>query len=357
MAVGTITYYPSIDAIAEVKVQTSASDAEFGRNGGGAVNLITKSGTNELHGTAYEFLRNSDLNAKNFLVPATSPKPVLRRNQFGASAGGRVIKDKLFVFGDYEGRRYVDGLTYTNTVPRTAQQQGNFAGFANIFDPSTYNTATQSRQPFPNNLIPSSRINPVSQFVAAFYPAPSLPARVNNFVYSPNQITRGDQFDIKGDYYVSNKDSMFLRYSYSYFALHKPPQYPLTLVGSGGGGNSNYDGDNIDPTHQVSLTHAHLFSPTLVNSIRLGFVRFVIQQTPTNWGKNISAEAGIPGSNVSQESSGLMGVTAAGYGALGDSTFSPALLFRAMDVLSKGVNCVNFRLYSDREDETRKELR
>src|SRR5262249_27636757 len=113
-----------------------------------------------------------------------------------------------------------------------------------------------------------------------------------------------------------------------YFALHKPPQYPLTSVGSGGGGNSNYDGANIDPTHQVSFTHTHLFSPTLVNSVRVGFVRFVIQQTPTNWGKNLSAQAGIPGSNVAQESSGLMGVTASGYGALGDSTFSPALLFQ-----------------------------
>jgi carboxypeptidase family protein len=328
MAVGTITYYPSVDAILEFKVQTSASDAEFGRNGGGTVNLITKSGTNEFHGSAYEFLRNSDLNAKNFFVPAASPKPVLRRNQFGSSIGGPVVKNKLFFFGDYEGRRYTDGLTYVNTVPTPAQKMGNFTGFATIYDPSTYNAAAQTRQPFPGNQIGLNRISAISQFLERFYPDPNLPGKVSNFVYSPNQQTRGDQFDIKGDYYLSAKDNMFLRYSYSYFILHKPPQYPLIDIGSGGGGNANYDGNNIDPTQQLAYTYTHIFAPTLVNTVRLGFVRFIIKQTPTNFGKDLTAQAGIPGVNVSQETSGLMGVGISGYGSLGDSTFSPALLFQ-----------------------------
>jgi hypothetical protein len=328
MAVGTITYYPSIDAIAEVKVQTSASDAEFGRNGGGAVNLMTKSGTNSLHGSAYEFVRNTAFNAKNFFVPATTPTPPMHRNQFGSSVGGPVVRNKLFFFGDYEGQRYVDGLTYTNTVPTAAQKAGNFAGFNAIYDPSTYNPATQTRQPFPGNQIPLSRIDAASQFLEAFYPGPNLPSRVNNFAYTPSNLTRGDQFDIKGDYYLSEKDTMFLRASYSYFRLDHPAEYPSISIGSGGGGSANYDGQNIDPTHQFSYTETHLFSPTLVNTVRLGFVRFVIQETPTNYGDDLSAMAGIPGSNVSPTSSGLMGVGISGYGSLGDSTYSPALLYQ-----------------------------
>ena len=328
MAVGTITYYPSVDAISEVKVQTSASDAEFGRNGGGAVNLMIKSGTNSLHGSVYEFVRNTAFNAKNFFVPATTPTPPMHRNQFGSSVGGPVIKNKLFFFGDYEGKRYVDGITYTNSVPTAAEKAGNFAGLNTIYDPSTYNPATQTRQPFAGNQIPATSINSISQFLEAFYPNPNLPGRVNNFVYNPSNRTRGDQFDVKGDYYLSDKDNMFLRYSYSYFQLNHPAEYPSTSIGSGGGGSSNYDGVNTDPTHQVSYTETHLFSPTLVNTIRLGFVRFVIQEIRTNYGKDLSDAAGIPGSNVSATSSGLMGVSISGYGSLGDSTFSPALLYQ-----------------------------
>lgn len=327
MAVGTITYYPSVDAIAEFKVQTSASDAEFGRNGGGAVNLITKSGTNELHGSAFEFLRNTDMNAKNFFVAHTSPTPTMNRNQFGFSLGGPVKKNKLFFFGDYEGRRYIDGLTYVNTVPTLAQRAGNYTGLATLYDPSTYNATAQTRQPFPGNQIPASSISPISQFLYAFYPAPTQ-SGINNFVYSPNQTTRGDQFDVKGDYYLSDKDNMFLRSSYSYFNLLKPDEYPATSLGSGNGGTSNYGGSNVDPTHQVSYMYTHLFSPTLVNTVRLGYTRFVIDQTPSNFDKNLTAEAGIPGINVSSQSSGLMQSGITGYGTLGDSQFSPALLFQ-----------------------------
>jgi hypothetical protein len=132
MAVSTITYFPSIDAIQEFKVQTSASDAEFGRNGGGTVNLTIKSGTNQIHGTVFEFLRNEKMDAKNFFDPAGAPTPPLKRNQFGFSLGGPIVRDKTFFFGDYEGKRYTEAQTFVSTVPTVAQQNGDFSGIRPI---------------------------------------------------------------------------------------------------------------------------------------------------------------------------------------------------------------------------------
>jgi hypothetical protein len=273
MSVNTITYFPSIDAIQEFKVQTSVSDAEFGRNGGGTVNLTIKSGSNQLHGTVYEFLRNEKLDAKNFFDPPDKKIPPLKRNQFGFSLGGPIRRDKTFFFGDYEGRRYVEAQTFANTVPTAAQKASDFRGLSPIYDPASYDPATRTRQQFANNIIPADRINSASRFLAALLPDPSLPGQFRNQVNTPNRTTSADQFDVKVDHHFSPNDSMFVRYSYAWFTQFQPGDLP----GIAGGDPFRFHGNNESPSHQVTLTHTHLYSPTLINTLRLGYTRLTIE--------------------------------------------------------------------------------
>ena len=323
MAVNTIMYFPSVDAIQEFKVQTSASDAEFGRNGGGTVNLLIKSGTNEVHGTLYEFLRNEKLDAKN-LFDTSKNTPPLKRNQYGLSIGAPIRKNKTFIFGDWEAKRYIEAQTYVNTIATDAQRAGDFTGFNPIYDPSLYDPATRTRQPFNGNKIPASRIVGPAKFYAALLPQPNTGTKFNNFVYNPNRTTHGEQFDLKADHYLSTQDTFALRYSYAWFNLYQP----VDLPGVAGGDAFRFSGNNYSPSHQVGLTHTHLFSPSLVNTLRVGFTRLTIDQVSINYGKNLTEQAGIPGVNLTDFSSGLMSVTIAGYASMGDSGFTPAKLFQ-----------------------------
>src|SRR5882724_7642315 len=155
---------PSVDAIREFKVQTNAYSAEFGRAGGGVVNLTLKSGTNSFHGTAYDFLRNEKLDARNFFDPAK--KPPFKRNDYGFTFGGPAIKDKVFFFFSYEKLARRESSTINNTIPSVQMRAGNFSAVAGqIFDPQTYDPATRTRQAFPGNIIPANRIDPVAKLL------------------------------------------------------------------------------------------------------------------------------------------------------------------------------------------------
>ena len=160
--IGTIIIKPSVDAVSEFKVVTNGYAAELGRTAGGVIVMLTKSGTDSFHGTAYEFFRNQAVDANNFFAAAGS-KPDYKQNQFGGSIGGPIKKGATFFFVDYEGTRLSQGLTYTSSVPTPAMRQGNFAGIANIFDPIT-------RAPFANNQIPTNRIDPAGQKLLNLYP-------------------------------------------------------------------------------------------------------------------------------------------------------------------------------------------
>src|ERR1043166_5805225 len=202
----TVAIKPSIDAVQEFKVQTSLYSAEFGRNAGGVVNVSVKSGTNQFHGTAYEFLRNQALDARNFFAPSTQPKPHYILNQFGGTLGGPVIRDKTFFFVSYEGFRERQGQTFTSTIPTLAMRNGNFAGMGTIFDPlsTTPSGSTFTRMPFQNNQISPDRMDlpatrlpfqnnqispdrmdlPATRLIA-LYPQPTSAGLSNNFVWSP----------------------------------------------------------------------------------------------------------------------------------------------------------------------------
>src|SRR5215813_13893648 len=205
---GQVAFFPIVEAIQEFKVEVKSPPAEFGRFNGGVVNLTTKSGTNEFHGSAFEFFRNEVLNARNLFAPATATdpnKPVFRRNQFGFVLGGPIIKDKTFFFADYQGTRQLIGRVRVSTVPTLLQRQGIFTEpisgvVANIYDPATTRAKPGggfTRTQFPGNRISTSRIDPVALQLLNRYPLPTASGTANNYRRVANEPDNQDQFDIR----------------------------------------------------------------------------------------------------------------------------------------------------------------
>lgn len=194
-------YRPPLDALQEMSVQTSNFSAEYGASAGAVVMAVTKAGTNQLHGSAYDFLRNKVLDARNFFA-VSGPKPQLVENQFGGSLGGPLIRDRAWLFGAYEGTGVAQANTYVSTVPTQAERNGNF-GSAPIYNPFTTQCSTTgaicTRDPFPGNMIPSSLISSTGQSILNRYPLPNLAGAANNFVnnaaqnyFNNNAVFRGD---------------------------------------------------------------------------------------------------------------------------------------------------------------------
>ena len=204
---GTIAVQPSPDALQTFSIEESSMKAEFGR-GGAAVNAVLKSGTNSFHGGGFEYFRNSALDAANYF--ATTGKPPFKRNQFGGFIGGPIIKDRTFFFGDYQGTRYNEGVTYVSTVPTQAEHNGDFSALGvNLYDPYT-TTSNGSRSlidPADPGVIPSNRIDPVGQAVVNLLPLPTVSgAQTNNYVTSPSQTYSDDQFDVRVDHTLRPAD-------------------------------------------------------------------------------------------------------------------------------------------------------
>ncbi len=194
---------PPPDAIQEFKILTHAFGAEYGRNAGSVVNVVTKSGTNTLSGAAWEFNRDDALQARNFFAPGNQPKPELEQNQFGAALGGPIVKNRVFGFGYYEGFRNDAGITNNVLVLSEAQRAGNFGATA-IRDPLT-------GQPFPNNTIPANRISPIaSKLLTDFVPLPNSPG--NRYIISPTVNDVRDQFGARFDVQLSQSQSLLARY-------------------------------------------------------------------------------------------------------------------------------------------------
>jgi Carboxypeptidase regulatory-like domain/TonB dependent receptor len=333
-AIGTMVLRPSMDALAEFRVQTNLYSAELGRTAGGVVNLITKSGTNDLHGSLFEFLRNENLDAKNFFAPA-GPLPMDRQNQFGGSAGGAIRKNQLFFFGDYEGFRYNLGQIFTSTVPTPAMRAGNFSGVAAIFDPLslTADPTAQggfTRTRFPNDTIPMSRQDPAAAKVAALYPAPLRAGLANNYTYVGNKKQRDDTGDVRFDWRKSDRDTLYGRYSVNNTNTTIPSQMQPSNGIEVGGDTGAYPGQALQMSQGFQVNEVHIFSPELVLQLRVGYERYALQSLPINYGKNLSQQFGIPNANFDLQSSGLTAFVVAGYRGLGDSNFIPEFDYNNM---------------------------
>jgi hypothetical protein len=314
--IGTIGVRPSIDAIAEFRVQTSLYSAEVGRTPGAVVNIVTKSGTNSFHGSLYEFLRNDKLDARNFFSTA-GPKPKYRQNQFGGSIGGPIRKNRTFFFGDYEGLRVVQGVTGVATVPTPAQTRGDFSDLSSpIIDPFTQ---TQ----FPGNVIPPERIDSIGAHYAALYPAPTAAGLVNNYSGSQDRTQFSHTFDARVDHRFSDDDSFFARYSFNDVATFTPGIFPATDGIQPGGNLFAWAGRAEQAALNAQLNFIHIFSPRLLMELKAGFARLNNASFPLNYGINASERFGLNGVNVSPQTSGLTPSWLTGYSSLGDSTALP----------------------------------
>lgn len=325
-----VAVMPAMESIEEVSIQTSAADAEYGSAAGGFVNIVLKSGTREIHGSLYEFARNSAFDAKNFFDSATAPIPHFVFHQFGGTLGGpipRVIGGRTFFFVSVEGDIRRQGLTLLSTVPTVAMKSGDFRGApTTVFDPLSGQPGpggTIVRQPFPGNLIPVSRMSTAGRNIAALYPNPNMGGLASNFLSNPISRYGSHQVDFKIDQ-MFERDALSLRGSAGNTTIFSPPALPAP---GGDGSNTNVSGSYFAPVRQGAVTERHTFSSTTGNELRSSFTRLALTLHNINYGANLAAESGIPGVNTgSALSSGLPVFSPTGYSSLGDSPTTPAVI-------------------------------
>ncbi|MFN0122645.1 MAG: carboxypeptidase regulatory-like domain-containing protein [Blastocatellia bacterium] len=334
---GQVFTQPNLDAIQEFKVQTSGLSAEFGRMVGGVVNATLKSGANDIHGNLFEFHRNNSINARNAFSPSNAK---LIQNQFGGMAGGPIIKNKLFFFGDYEGFRQRQEALFNRTLPTVKMKSGDFSEVLGavvgrdalgrdvlrnqIFDPRTTRrvtagqtdtvtgrTATATgfvRDPFAGNLIPSARFDAPGQKLIALYPNPTTGALAQNYTNLVPVGVENNKFDVRIDWKATEKDQVFGRYSWD----HQFSDTARPFAASGSGGNRG----NFNRYMTGALNWTRTITPAILNDTRLSFFRGIQERYLSN---NI-VDLGIPNLNIV----GLPLVSVAGYEGLGDSAaFNP----------------------------------
>jgi hypothetical protein len=280
---------PSIDSVAEFKVVTNNNSAEYGFRMGGTVVVATKAGGNAFHGALFEFLRNEKLDGTNFFSVG-QPKPPLRRNEFGATLGGPVIRNRTFFFASYSGTRLRTGQTNISTVPVVAYREGNMQGARALFDPATTrqdSTGAYVRSPFAGNQIPASRFDAVARGVIALYPAPNLPGTINNYYFSPSQQNATDQGDARVDHFITDRQRFYARYSRRRYDAVSPGTLPLPANGTGWSTTSLIAHSLVANLNQTLTASAN-------NEIRFGFVpNHTIVDIP--WTENYNAKLGING--------------------------------------------------------------
>lgn len=306
----TFAVRPPVDAIREFEMATSTYDASFGRNPGAQVNVVTKSGTNEFHGSLYEFHRNGALDARNFFAPASEPKPKYIRNQFGGSLGGPLRHNSTFFFVDYEGGRSREGVTRVTNVPTERERLGDFSQsfFGAPFDPF-------SGMPFPGGIIPDFAQNPVGRAIANLYPLPNRNVPFQNFVSSPTQRDTVDSFDVRVDHGRNGKSNLIARYSFGERHLFEPFTGPTFSLVPGFGDTVRRRSQNL------MFGETHIFSPTFVNEARVAFSRVgasVIQEASIT-----NSDVGLPTISPRTRDLGLSFITVTGFSPLGDEGNNP----------------------------------
>ena len=365
---------PPVDAIQEFKVQTADFSAEYGRSAGAVLNATIKSGTNSIHGAVWEFFRNDKLDAADWFEDNEGiPKGELRQNQFGASIGGPIIKNKLFYFGDYEGLRRVQGNTQSGvSVPTVAERSSGYSNLADIIqgapradalgrqipvgvvlDPATTRPVTAGtvdpvsgivspttgyvRDPFSTvcgpgtasyslaacpdlNQLPPGRLDANAIKLLNLFPAPTTGGISSNFASSPNLYEHRNQFDIRGDYDINEKNQVFVRFSYE----DDPNLIPGPFAGVADGG-SFQEGNQSAKSDQAVAGYTHVFTPTVVNVIHGGFNHLhTTRFGPEGSTLGIPAQYGIQGIPQVAENGGLPAISISGLQTLGSNSYLPS---------------------------------
>jgi len=370
---------PPVDALQEFKVQTNAYSAEFGRGNGAIVNAVIKSGTNQLHGSGWGFLRNNVLDARNYFDPV-GPTPPYEQYQFGGTLGGPVYiphvydgRNKTFFFVDYEGLRIHQADTQTLLVPTASQIAGNFASALDtstatgvdcngrptyggeLFD--TRLTQLSAASPtglcgvpiggygangLPTNVIPAGKIDPLAAKLAALFPGPNVSGNsAFNYIANPVENTHRSNFDTRIDQKFSDKDNSFIRFSYE----DQPRIIPSPFGNSIADGGGFFSGIEDNSYRSVALSETHVFRPTLVNEFRFGYNRINTHRFQFNYNTDVSGEVGFPGVPFTPINGGLPQLTFGDGSAptLGSPTFLPSVELQNTYVLSDNLTWVKGR--------------
>jgi carboxypeptidase family protein/TonB-dependent receptor-like protein len=338
---------PSVDAIAEFKVETDSYTAEFGRGNGAIMNAVIKSGTNELHGDVYEFLRNDKLDGSNAVLKASGfPREPLKQNQFGFTLGGPIRKGHTFFFGDYEGLRLREGQITNGIIPTPAMIGGDFSSQLDLTTqtgvPDCSGNPTYNGEIFnarlgspscgvpiavdssgtPTNMFPSGSIDSLAAKLAALYPAPN--ANINggfNYIVDPIRRTTRNNFDIRLDNKFSDSDNFFARFSYE----DQPRVIPGPFNNILDGGDF-FSGNEDNAYRSLAISELHLLSPRLLNEFRFGYNRINSHRYQFNFDKDISGQIGFPGVPFTSINGGLPSITYSdGSLGIGSPTFLPSV--------------------------------
>ncbi len=345
----TLIIAPSVEQVREFKVLSGVFSAEFGR-GAGVVSVATKSGTNLLRGTVFEYLRDDAFDARNFFVRKVAlpggglqvdPKPPLNRHQFGGAVGGPVVipglyngHSRTFFFADYAGLKEKRGQVFVNTVPTALTRNGDFSDFRDpsgnlipIYDPLTtranpnFNSALPVsatnpqflRDPFPNNVIPQNRIHTVGRNVASIYPLPNGPGNFNNYTSTVNRDVTDNVVSGRIDHKISDKDSFFVRFNWGKFKLDAPQGQAACCLATPSEAAARFD---LGPfvagiqntrltTHGSGFNYSRVLSPSFVNELRIGYARTQPFTFQSDFGTHAADSLGIRGINVTEFTTGL----------------------------------------------------
>ncbi len=331
---GLMALIPPLEALQEFTLETSNFRPEMGR-GGGVMNMVLKSGTNQFHGVAFDYLRNSALDARNFF-DYTSPQrlPNYVQNQFGGTFGGPIRKGKTFFFADYQGFRQREGQSYETLLPDANLRNGDFQGTNfPIYDPATYDAATNTRQLFANQTINSTLFSPAAVKILNYLPLPNGPISAEGqgiFYSSASRQNNQYNYDIKIDHTISDRDSLSGHWSEGQSHTLLPgafsalPQYApavgeaVTTSGAGG-----LTGRVSNPSINFGLSEIHNFSPRVVNEARVAFVRAGSNAEQLGYGHNYADQLGIPNTNVTNNNSGFPTMDIEFLSGIGETPYFP----------------------------------
>ncbi|MET0211611.1 MAG: carboxypeptidase regulatory-like domain-containing protein [Vicinamibacterales bacterium] len=332
-SIGTVAIKPAIDAIAEVRVQTNMYTAETGRTLGGVINIITKSGSNEFHGSAFEFARHEKFDSRLFF--AQGEKPKTRQNQFGGSLGGPIKSNRTFFFADYDGYRLTQGVPTVVTVPTARMRTGDFSELP----VQIYDAMNAVRTPFAGNVIPANRFDPIAVKYMQLYPLPNGPGLANNFSYTNERLQDNDATDVRIDHRFNDQNTVFGRYSYNKTYTLTPSLCPPTLIGSdsvdptcivGGAATGNYAGPNTTTAHNVVGNWVRILNATSIMEVKASYSKPDILSTGPNAGKFYGDLFGVPNANTgTDETSGLplMEMRPTTIAALGETQWVPLQIY------------------------------
>jgi Carboxypeptidase regulatory-like domain len=312
--IGTIGIKPNVEGVQEITVQTNSYAAEAGRTAGGVINIVTRSGTNQFHGSVYEYFRNDILDTRN-VFQTTGAKPELRQNQYGGSIGGPIWRNRTFFFFDYEGLRQVAGVTDTGTVPTMSE-------WDNI---NSQNGGSPQALLSASNGTAGRPIDPIALAYLKLFPAPTNGNLTNNFTISPNKTQSSNTYDSRVDHQFNENNIFFGRFSYNKVDTFTPPAFGTVNGVQISGSRWNYDGPATDIAQQYAFGFTHIFTPTLLLDLRAAFMRINNLSLPLNFGTDIDQTMGFPASMTafSPYANALTPVSVGPFGDIGDGAYVP----------------------------------